>query len=280
MARTVFFHVGLPKTGTTYLQTLHVGQPRGAPPPGRAAARRLGPRSTCGPAAWSREDPHLDRRGPEASQRLGPARRGDQRLARHRRGQPRVLRRRERRAGRPGAARPRRAPRCTSWSPPGRRVSLVTARWQEFVKNGSTVPIDDYPVARGDQPARRVGLGHPRPRRRAAPVGRGPAARAGARADAAQARGARATTLWLRFASLLGIDPAACDPSGSAQNESLGVVEVELLRRVNADLTGFGVRPRPRQLDPRLPRAGQAGAARRGAVLALAGAGRRAARAR
>ena len=68
---------------------------------GRAAARGVEPRSTCGPAAWSARTRSLDRRGPEAAARLGPARRGDQRLGRHRRGQPRVLRRRERRAGGP-----------------------------------------------------------------------------------------------------------------------------------------------------------------------------------
>ena len=46
-------------------------------------------------------------------------------------------------------------------------------------------------------------------------------------------------TLWLRFADLLGIDASRCDASGSEANESLGVVEVELLRRVNADLGDF-----------------------------------------
>jgi hypothetical protein len=45
--------------------------------------------------------------------------------------------------------------------------------------------------------------------------------------------------LWLRFARLVGIDPTTCDPSDSVQNQSLGVVEVELLRRVNGDLEGF-----------------------------------------
>ncbi len=50
-------------------------------------------------------------------------------------------------------------------------------------------------------------------------------------------------TLWLRYATLLGIDPEGCDVSVSAENESLGVVEVELLRRVNADLTGFSSAP-------------------------------------
>jgi hypothetical protein len=45
--------------------------------------------------------------------------------------------------------------------------------------------------------------------------------------------------LWIRFARLVGIDHTACDASGSVQNESLGVVEVELLRRVNAELVDF-----------------------------------------
>ncbi len=70
-------------------------------------------------------------------------------------------------------------------------------------------------------------------------------------------------TLWLRFAELLGIDPSRCDTSVAAENESLGVVEVELLRRVNADLDRLLLGARPRQLDPRLPGAGQARAARR-----------------
>ncbi|CAN5599642.1 hypothetical protein BH10ACT10_BH10ACT10_04040 [soil metagenome] len=45
--------------------------------------------------------------------------------------------------------------------------------------------------------------------------------------------------LWIRFARVVGIDHTACDTSGTVQNESLGVVEVELLRRVNADLQDF-----------------------------------------
>ena len=37
----------------------------------------------------------------------------------------------------------------------------------------------------------------------------------------------------------MGIDPAGCDSAGAAQNASLGVVEVELLRRVNPQLDEF-----------------------------------------
>lgn len=39
--------------------------------------------------------------------------------------------------------------------------------------------------------------------------------------------------LWTRFAGVIGIDPDSVDHSGTLPNESLGVVEVEMLRRVN-----------------------------------------------
>ncbi len=65
------------------------------------------------------------------------------------------------------------------------------------------------------------------------------AARAGARADAARSRPSHARRSGCGSPTLLGIDPTRCDASGSEANESLGVVEVELLRRVNADLEGF-----------------------------------------
>src|SRR5206468_1636356 len=42
--------------------------------------------------------------------------------------------------------------------------------------------------------------------------------------------------LWRRFAGLIGVDPDSCDISKGSANTSLGVVEVELLRRVNAHL--------------------------------------------
>jgi hypothetical protein len=45
--------------------------------------------------------------------------------------------------------------------------------------------------------------------------------------------GAEAGLLWQRFARVVGIDPASVDTSVSTPNESLGVVEIELLRRVN-----------------------------------------------
>jgi hypothetical protein len=236
VARTVFFHVGLPKTGTTYLQTLLWNN--------AAELRRQGvlmPGTSAREHLWAsgavREDPRLARRGPDAPgawDRLvadivawpGTAVVSHEFFA---------------------AAGAEQAARAMQQVQPAdvhvvvtarETVSLVTARWQEFVKNGSTVPIDAYPVREETSPdnewdwgtldladvLRRWGatlppehvhiLTLPRP-------------------------GTSRDELWLRFARLVGFDPASCDTSDPVRNESLGVVEVELLRRVNADLEGF-----------------------------------------
>jgi hypothetical protein len=50
--------------------------------------------------------------------------------------------------------------------------------------------------------------------------------------------GAPAELLWERFASVLGVDPTAYDTQVSGVNTSLGVVECELLRRINIELRG------------------------------------------
>ena len=46
-------------------------------------------------------------------------------------------------------------------------------------------------------------------------------------------KGAPRDELWHRFASVVGIDPAAYPPSTEAANASLGIVEAEMLRRLN-----------------------------------------------
>jgi hypothetical protein len=48
--------------------------------------------------------------------------------------------------------------------------------------------------------------------------------------------GAPRSLLWDRLAGVIGIDPSICDASVTTPNESLGVVEVELLRKVNGYL--------------------------------------------
>ena len=42
--------------------------------------------------------------------------------------------------------------------------------------------------------------------------------------------------LWRRFAGLLGVDPDSCDTAAATDNTSLGVVEVELMRKINPHL--------------------------------------------
>jgi hypothetical protein len=51
-------------------------------------------------------------------------------------------------------------------------------------------------------------------------------------------RGSASGLLWDRFASLLGIDPASADLSRARPNASLGMAEIEFLRRLNQALPG------------------------------------------
>lgn len=236
MAQKVFFHVGLPKTGTTYLQTImwdnHEELRRqGVLLPG------FGPRQHLWASGVVREDPRLDRRGPDAKHAW-------EQLSEEVNAWPgTAVISHEFFAG----ASEQQAARAIA-DLPGAEVhvvltardtlSLVTARWQEFVKNGETARIDDYPASEESDPHDEWGWA-------TMDVG-GVLQRWGATLPPERVHvltlpkpGETRQTLWLRFASLLGIDPGRCDISGSEQNESLGVVEVELLRRINADLTGF-----------------------------------------
>jgi hypothetical protein len=49
-------------------------------------------------------------------------------------------------------------------------------------------------------------------------------------------RGAGTSLLWQRFASLLGVDPGCADISRARPNASLGLAEIEFLRRLNTAL--------------------------------------------
>jgi hypothetical protein len=240
VASRVFFHVGLPKTGTTYLQTVMwdnraVLRSQGVLFPGTSRRQHL----------WAsgvvREDPNLDRRSPlaqhawdllvrEIADWPGTAVVSHEFFA---------------------SATAEQVARATAALGDAEvhvvvtareLLSLVTARWQEFVKNGSTVAIDDYPVSEEFDPLDEWGWGTldladvldrwgstlPRERVHVLTMPRPDEPR---------------ETLWRRFAALLEVDPATCTTEGSAVNESLGVVEVELLRRVNAELVGFSSAP-------------------------------------
>src|SRR3954465_5437872 len=236
MASRVLFHVGLPKTGTTYLQTLLWNNTdelrrQGVLLPGESSRQHL----------WAsgavREDPRLERRGAEAPyawKRLtdeitewpGTA------LISHEFFAGATADQVSRALSDLGDAEVDVVVTARD------TLSLVTARWQEFVKNGSTAPIDEHPPTDETEPAndwdwgtldladvlRRWGASLPSERLHVLTLPKPSEPR---------------ETLWLRFADLVGIDPALCSTEGSVQNESLGIVEVELLRRINRDLKGF-----------------------------------------
>jgi hypothetical protein len=236
VASRVFLHVGLPKTGTTYLQTIlwahrEALRGQGVLLPGRSARQHL----------WAsgvvREDPRLGRRHPDA------ARAWDALTTAIRRWPGTALVSHEFFAG-ASADQARRAIGDLGDAEPHvvltarETVGLLTARWQEWVKNGATTPIDRYPVREDYDPVDEWGWGT---------------------MDVADVLDRWGRTLppehvhlltlpgpeeprdelWRRFAVLVGIDPDSCDAAVSYPNESLGVVEVELLRRVNAELEGF-----------------------------------------
>jgi hypothetical protein len=117
--------------------------------------------------------------------------------------------------------------------------SMLLSGWQEAVKNGSPTSLQD--LASGQRRAggrefswrtwnlrgvlRRWAESLPPERVHILPV---PDRRAGP------------TRHWENFAGVLGIQPEDYPVPDQAMNPTLGVVQVELLRRVNQDLRGFG----------------------------------------
>ena len=117
-------------------------------------------------------------------------------------------------------------------------LGLFTASWQESLKNGSTTPMADYGRRVSKKPTviwnwRTLDLSLVLQRwSQAVPPERihvlilDPTA---AKDD-----------IWRRFAGLLAVDPDAFDLSQSFPNTSMGVAEAETLRRINMRLDGFG----------------------------------------
>ncbi|MBA3781844.1 hypothetical protein [Nocardioides sp. InS609-2] len=236
MVRRVFIHLGLPKTGTTYLQTaLWSNKDRLR----RAGVLVPGPRHRRHLLASLdiRQDPRLARRAGNIKapwQDLVDETRdfGGDAVISHEFF---------------GAAAPEHVQRMVDSFPGAELHAIVTARpltelvasrWQEWIKNGGTMAIDDWPVRYAYDPTNEWGWGSfdlhdilkrwsqvlPREQVHILPV------------DPASET---PDDLWRRFCDVLGVDAAGFPAPADVANPSLGVVEVELLRRVTPHLTDF-----------------------------------------
>jgi hypothetical protein len=230
-----FIHIGLPKTATSYLQTIVWSN--------RDRLRQAGvvvPGSRRADHLWAsrevREDPH-QQRAPEL----------------HRTAWSRLRRELSSSSGTGlisheffAAASARQARDLvaqlgdtevhvvvTAREPLG----LFTASWQESLKNGSTTPMADYGrrVSKSSMAIwnwRTLDLRLVLQRwSRAVPPERIHVLVLDPTADRED--------IWRRFARLLGVDPGGFDLSQSFPNTSMGVAEAETLRRINQRLEGF-----------------------------------------
>ncbi len=241
MAATVFLHIGLPKTATTYLQTILWGNKpalaeQGILLPGperryhywctrivrgdatfaeRSPQRRLG--------AWDRVRAEIaDWPGTAilsheffaAATEEQAARMVEQLLAENEGAEVHLV--------------------VTAREPLG----LFTASWQEYVKNRGVIPMEEYSVEVSEDPSdvwnwrgldlrlvlERWAPSFPPERVHVLPLP-GPSA--------------PEREIWDRFARLVGADPDSVDLGRSFANTSMGVVEAETLRRVNHHLDAF-----------------------------------------
>jgi hypothetical protein len=236
--RRVFLHIGLPKTGTSYLQSIvwsHRDELRAAGVllPGRERRDHL----------WAslvvREDANVGRRNPRAPEAWD------------------VLRREIREWQRDAlisheffcsATAEQARAMVQALTDDGAEVhvivtareplSLFTSSWQEHLKNKGTSPISEYAATVSDDPTvvwnwRALDL-------RLVLERWGPAVDDPARVHVVTppGRDQPRDELWARFCSVLGVSPDLATPETFA-NASMGVVEAETLRRINLRLEGF-----------------------------------------
>jgi hypothetical protein len=237
MAARVYLHVGLPKTATTYLQTILWGnrdalEKQGLRLPGASRREHL----------WSsrviREDPpfmekaNKHQRGAWDRLRADAARWEGTALVSHEFFAAASAEQAARMVADLAPAEPHLV--VTGREPLG----LFTASWQESIKNRDTTPMAEYARTESEDSTavwnwrtldihrvlERWSPAFPPERVHVLPLP-GP--------DAPRRE------IWNRFAGLLGVDPDSVDLSQSFPNASMGVVEAETLRRINHHLGDF-----------------------------------------
>jgi len=235
MASQVFLHIGLPKTGTTYLQSVLWGSKRALTKDGYLLPGQ-GHREHLWAALELQDRPHLERRDPKAP---GALARLVAAVQRHK--GPAILSH----EFMCGAGRDQAGQLIESLAPAEVHLvitardtlGMLTAGWAEYVKNGGTKPLAEMRGERiGGQGEfgwrtwdlagvlRRWARHVPPARVHVLPMP-GP--------------GAPRDQHWRNFAGVLGLDPDRYDAPDEPRNPALGVVQIELLRRVNPHLTAF-----------------------------------------
>lgn len=121
---------------------------------------------------------------------------------------------------------------------PGRQV---TAEWQEGVKHGRKATFEEFrervfDPAREHEHASRFWASHDIPALLARWADFVPASRV--HVVCSPASSADRGELWRRFAGVVGFDPEEFPPADGRQNPSLGTTQIDLLRRVNRALDG------------------------------------------
>ena len=207
MTERVYLHIGLPKTGTTYLQSAlwqnkELLSEAGLLLPGRHRRRHLlATMDLC-------EDPKLARRKGDVDSPW------DDLVAEAREWPGDVL--------------------ITARE----MVGLAISRWQEYVRNGGRRPIDEYPASGAYDPTdewgwasfdladilARWGSVVPHDRMHILPMAPDPS---------------DPTELLNRFLSVMGYADVPVEMPEEPVNESLGLVEAELLRRTTAVMQDF-----------------------------------------
>src|SRR6476469_5364691 len=237
MASKVFLHVGLPKTATTYLQTILWGNRdalarQGVLLPGEARRDHLWASRTV------REDPQF--RSANEHRRTAWQRIRDDIEA----WDGRAIISHEFFA----AASQEQAARTVAELAPAEVHLVVTAReplalftasWQESIKNRDTRPMADYSTFETDDSG---GVWNWRTLDVRRVLERWSPAFPSERAHVLPLPGQDAPRrlIWDRVAALVGIDPDSVDLGESFPNTSMGVVEAETLRRINHHLDDFG----------------------------------------